>query len=62
MLSLAFVTLWSYMQNKVAPLVQLKVTLNFEVIFLLNEAFQTGVIEQLNFSPVQSFWGVPACL
>lgn len=27
-----------------------------------NEAFQTGVIEQLNFSPVRSFWGVQELL
>ena len=38
-LSLAFVTLWSYMGNKVALLMQLKATLNFEVLYKLNEVF-----------------------
>lgn len=37
---------------------RLKVTISFEVLFMLNEAFQTGVIEQLNSSPVLGFWGV----
>lgn len=39
MLSLVFVTLWSYMGNKVALLRQLKATLNFEVLFMLSEVF-----------------------
>lgn len=58
MMSKAFAALWSYMRNKVAPRMHLKPSLSYEALFVLNEDFQTDVVEQFNFSSVPGIWGV----
>lgn len=37
---------------------QLRPSLSYEALFVLNEDFQTGVVGQFNFSSVPGIWGV----